>query len=114
MTKLVSFGGVARSNEIPQRLLLGVRNPDRRQVATPKQSREFLRVATICLHPVSCLDRNQRRRDHVALDAHLRELPVEPVPAGTSLVADVQLASALQLLDRPTHRVGTIWNGSHR
>src|SRR5580658_8842252 len=34
MTKLVSLGGMARSNQISQGLLLGVGNPDRREVAT--------------------------------------------------------------------------------
>src|ERR1700722_10406016 len=68
MTKLVSLGGMTRSNQIPQGLLLGIGNPDRRQIATPKETRELLRVSTIRLYPVACLDRDERRRDHVALD----------------------------------------------
>ena len=77
MAKLVSLRCVTRSNEISQRLLLGVGNPHRREIAAPKQTRELLRVPAVGLYSVSCLDRDERRRDDVALDAHLRELPVE-------------------------------------
>jgi hypothetical protein len=40
VTKLVSFGGMTRSNKIPQSLLLGVGNPDRRQIAAAKEPRD--------------------------------------------------------------------------
>ena len=114
MTKLVPLRRVARPNKIAQGLLLGVGNPHGCQIPAPKQTRELLRVPAVGLYPVSRLDRDERRGDHVALDPHLRELPVDAVPARTGLVADLKLASALQLLDRPTNRLGPIGDRPHR
>jgi hypothetical protein len=42
VTKLVSFGGMTRSNKIPQSLLLGVGNPDCGQVTTAKEPCELV------------------------------------------------------------------------
>src|SRR5487761_2062638 len=114
MTKLVPFRRVARPNEIAQGLLLDVGDPHRGEVTAPKKTRELLCVPAIRLYSVSRLDRDERRRDDIALDSHLRELPVETVTARTGLVADVKLASALQLLERPTNCVGSIGDRSHR
>ena len=114
VTKLVSFGGVPRSNQVAQGLLFGVGDPDRRQVTASMQTCELLGVSAIRLYPVARLDRAEGRRDHVALDPHLRELPVQTVPARTGLVADPQLSFALQLLDRPSYRLAAVGNRSHR
>src|SRR5438105_2122755 len=87
MTKLVTLGSVARTNEVPQRLLLCIGDPDRREIPTPMKPRELFGVATVRLYSVSRLHRNERRRDHLALHPHLRKLPVQAVPAWPSLVA---------------------------
>ena len=65
---------------------------------------EFLGVAAIGLHPVAGLLGNQRRRDDLAVDAQLGQLPVECIPGGPGLVADLEiLGAALRLvsLTRP-------------
>ena len=41
LAKLVALRRVARPNEIPQGLLLGVGNPDCREIAAPKKAREL-------------------------------------------------------------------------
>jgi hypothetical protein len=42
VTKLVSFGGMTRSNEVSQRLLFRVGNPDCGQVTTAKEPCELV------------------------------------------------------------------------
>ncbi len=114
MTKLIPLRRVARSNKIAQGLLLSVGNPYGGEITAPKETRELLRIPAIRLYLVPRFDRDERWRDDVALDSHLGELPVEAVPARTGLVADVKLASRLQLLDHPPNRVGPIGDRSHR
>ncbi len=115
MTKLIPLRRVARSNKIAQGLLLSVGNPYGGEITAPKETRELLRIPAIRLYLVPRFDRDERRRDHVALDAHLGELPVEPVPARTGLVADVKSClPSPTLLDHPPNRVGPIGDRSHR
>jgi hypothetical protein len=64
---------------------------------------ELLGVATIGLHLVASLLRNQRRCDDLAVDAQLGELPVQGIARGTGLVADLEILAAAQLLDELAH-----------
>jgi hypothetical protein len=60
--KLVALGGVPCANQVPQRLLLDIRDPNRREIPAAKQARKLLRIAPTGLHPVPRLDRDERRR----------------------------------------------------
>jgi hypothetical protein len=57
--------------------MIGVRHPDGRQLSGSMKTGEHGGVTTICLHPIACLRRNQRRRHHVAPMAQARNLAVQ-------------------------------------
>lgn len=86
----VTFGSLSPAHQISQRFVLRVRNPDRRQVAAAMTASQLLGVSTVRLDPLARLLRCERRGDHIARDAHLRELPVESVARWPRLVADAK------------------------
>jgi hypothetical protein len=51
-------------HQIAHRLVCGIGDPDRRQLAGAVQLGQHQRVATVGLDPISRLDRDQRRRHH--------------------------------------------------
>jgi hypothetical protein len=65
-TTLILLRHEPSAHEIAQRLMLGVRDPDGREVTVSVTPREFLGVATVRLHAVSGLHRDQRGRDDFA------------------------------------------------
>src|ERR1039458_9427712 len=97
---LISFRGRSLTNQISQSLVLECGHPDRREVAGLVRLGELFSVATISLHLVAGLLRNQRRCDDFAVDAQLGELPVQRIARGTGLVADLEILAAAQLLDK--------------
>ena len=84
---LVSLRGRPRADEVPQRLVGRVGNPHSRQRPALVAEGQLLRVPTVRLDLVARLPRNQRRRDDIALDTHLRQLPVQRVAGRPGLVA---------------------------
>ena len=51
---------------------------------------------------------NERRCDDLAVDAQLRELPVQSVAGWAGFVADLEILAASQLLDELAHGLGPI------
>src|SRR5271167_2947621 len=85
--------------------MIGVGRPDGRQLSSSMKTGEHGRVATICLHPIARLCRNQRWRHHIAPMAEACELTMDAVAARSGLITKRQrLAGApktvAQLADR--------------
>src|SRR4029079_12226263 len=94
--------------QITHRLVTFIRNPDRRQIAGAQLLRQTERVAPVGLHPVARLLWDQRRRNHNALMTQALDLPIEPIPSRTRLVAERQpLISGGKLL----HQLGCRYSG---
>jgi hypothetical protein len=64
------------SNQIAERLVFLIGNPDSRQFASAVTSRQFQRIQSICLHPVSGFFGNERRSDYFAIHTEANELPI--------------------------------------
>jgi hypothetical protein len=104
VAKLIFLGRLARPHQIAQSLVCGVRNPHRSQLAGAVTSRQLFRIAAVRLHPIPGLARHQRRRNHFARHAQLRELPVQHVTGWPSLVATLQPPDWPQLADHLPYR----------
>ena len=72
----------AQPAQVTHGFMIGVRHPDGRQLSNSMKTGEHGRVATICLHPIARLRRNQRRSHHVALMAEACELAMNAIAAG--------------------------------
>lgn len=108
--QLILFRCFPRAHEIPQRLLGGIGHVHRRELAGAITTRELERIAAIRLHAIARFRRDQRRRDHLAGDAKLRQLPVEHVPAGPGFIADPQLGRRAERAQPLGDRLRTIGN----
>jgi hypothetical protein len=76
---LVLFRCGSSSHEVAQRFMRGIGNPHRGEQSAAVALGKLERVATIGLDALAGLLRNERRRDHFALDPELGELPEERV-----------------------------------
>ena len=88
---------VTAAAQIPHRLLFRGRRMHLGQRPRAQHHRELLRIASVRLHSVPGLDRDQRRRHHDAIHVQLSKLALQHVPAGSRLVADPQLSDGLAL-----------------
>ncbi|CDX42542.1 hypothetical protein MPLSOD_410009 [Mesorhizobium sp. SOD10] len=70
--------------------MIGVGHPDGRLLTGPMKAGEHGGVATVRLHPIARIPRNQRRRHHVAPMAEARELAMNAIAARASLIAKRQ------------------------
>src|SRR5512134_521890 len=93
----------SRSHQITKGFMLRVGNPDRGERATLVALGESLRVAPVGLDALSSFFRDERWGHHLALDAQLRELPVQRVAGGSRLVANLQTVGSLELFDELSH-----------
>ena len=108
MAQLIFLGGFAGSHQIAQRLMVRIRNPDRRQFAGAVTARQLLGVPAVGLHPLSGLGGNQGRRDHLTCHTQLRELPIQHISGWAGLVAALQPFGPTQFRDHLSHRLQTI------
>src|SRR6516164_3905526 len=79
------------AHQVAHRLMSGVRDPYRRQLARPIQSRQADRIPPIGLHPLAGSLWDQRGRDHDAVVLAGRQLTLNAVAAWPCLVAEPQL-----------------------
>ena len=79
-----------RPHQVAERLVTGIRHPNRRELAGPVQGRQHDRVAPVRLDPLTGFARDPRRRDHDAFLATSAQVPVYPIAAGSGLVAEPQ------------------------
>jgi hypothetical protein len=82
--------------------------PSDHRIAT----RQLLSIPPICLYPITCLDRYQRGRHNLALNAHLCELPVHDVARRPRLITSSQLLCRAKLPDHLANRLSTVRNRS--
>ena len=80
----------AQADQIAHGFMIGVRNPDGHQLSSPMKTGEYGRIATICLHPIARLRRNQRRRHHIAPMAKACELTMNAIAARAGLITKRQ------------------------
>src|SRR2546426_10398836 len=60
-SELIFLGGLARADQVAQRLVRRVRNPHRREIPAAEAPRQAFRIATVSLDAVAGLDRHQGR-----------------------------------------------------
>ena len=85
-----SVARAAQPDQIAHGFMIGVRHPDGRQLSSPMKTGQHGGVATICLHPITRLHRNQRRRHYVAPMAEACELPINAIAARSGLITKRQ------------------------
>ena len=93
-------GRKTRAYEIADRLMSRIRDPDRRQFARPMQLGQADRVPAVGLDPVSRFARDQRRSHDDALMPGEGQLPLNPIAAGSGLVAEPKRAPNARQLHR--------------
>ena len=108
----------AQPDQIAHGFMIGVRHPDGRQLSGSMKTGEHGRVATICLHPIARLRRNQRRRHHVAPMAEACELAMNAITARSGLITKRQRLArtpetVAQLADRARF-IGNLAKVFHR
>jgi Resolvase, N terminal domain len=97
-------GRDAGAHQIANRLMSFVGHPDQRQVAGAVQPGQFQSIVAVILDANALLGWGMRRRDDGALVPQPGELALKAISAGTSLVAEIQLAVvAGELLDQLQH-----------
>jgi hypothetical protein len=80
----------AQPDQVAHGFMIRVRHPDGRQLSGSMKPRQHGGVATIGLHPIARLCRNQRRRHHFAAMAEACELPMNAIAARFSLITKRQ------------------------
>ena len=78
------------AHQVAHRLVPGVRNPHRRQLACPMQPRQTGRISPIRLDPVARPFRDQRRSDHDAFVPAPRQATLDAIAARPRLIAEPQ------------------------
>jgi hypothetical protein len=78
--------GAAQPDQVAHGFMIGVGHPDGRQLSSPMKTGEHGRVATIRLHPIARLRRNQRRRHHVASMTKACELAINAIAAWSGFI----------------------------
>ena len=104
----IVLGSGALADEIAQCLVLGCGHPDRSEVAALIGASQLLGIAAIGFDLVARLLGDERRCNDLAVDAEVRELPVQGVARGTGFVADLQVLAAAELVDELAHCLGTV------
>ncbi len=66
--QLMLLGCLTRPYQVPQRLR--IQNLHYCQIAGTMAAHQLLGIVPVRLHPIACLHRNQRLRDHFALDTN--------------------------------------------
>ena len=112
--QLIFLRRLAGAYHVPQRLVRGVRDPHRRQVARAVAPCQFQGVAPIRLDTVAGLHRDQGGRDDLASHTEGRQLPIEDIPGGARLVTRAQLFGGSKALHQFTDRFRAIRNHPHR
>jgi len=84
--EFVDLGIRSRSHQVTECLVLPIGHPDRRQIATPQQTRKLEGIPSIGLDLVAWPNWDERRRNNDALDAHFRQLPMQRIARRPRLV----------------------------
>lgn len=111
--ELILLRHFPRAHEIPQRFGRRIRHPHRGEIPGPIAARKLRGIFAIRLHAIPRLRRNQARRDHIAMHAERRELPVQRIPGRPSFVADAQRRWPAELRDQLPHGLWAIPNRPH-
>jgi hypothetical protein len=75
-------------------------------------ARQLQRIPPIGLDAISRLLRNQRWRNHIALDSQLRQLPVEYEARRAGFIAGPQMFGRSKLADELADRIFTVGDRS--
>src|ERR1700722_10476528 len=108
---LILLGCFAGTHQISQGLGTFIRNPYRCQISGSITTCQLLSIPPIRLYPITRLDRYQRGRHNLALDAEFCQLPVHHVARWSCLITGSQLlcrASFLIILRIDSARFGIV------
>jgi len=111
---LLSLHVITRPGQVAHGLLLGIRHPDRRQIATAGQPGQLEGIPPIGLDPFAGRLRNPRGRHHLDVVAARQQLAVQTIPTGPGLIDKLQLAPAITLAEPsnltldPLGRIGNL------
>jgi hypothetical protein len=94
----------AGAAQVPDRLLRLGGNADSDQLPGAVQPRQPAAVSRIGLDPVPRCGGDQRRRDHLAADAHAVKQPGELKASRAGLIAGSQPAGTAEAGNQPAHR----------
>ncbi len=106
--ELVLLGRLAGPHEIPQRFVGRVRDPDWGEVAGPVAVGELGGVASVGLHPIPRLGRDEGGGDDVTVHPEFGQLPVEHVAAGARLITHPELLARAELPDQLGDGLGDV------
>ena len=84
---------LTRSDEITDRLVGLIRNPDRGQFTGAVQLGKIDRIPPVSLDPLAWLSRDQRWRDDGAFVSRFRELSLNAVTAWSGFITEPQFSS---------------------
>ena len=109
---LILLGCFAGTHQVSQGFGTFIRNPHRRQISGSIATCQLLCIPPIRLYPITCLDRYQRGRDNLAVNAQLRQLPVHDVVRWAGLITGSQPLCRAKLLDQLAYRLSAVRNRS--
>jgi hypothetical protein len=95
---------ITGADQIPQPLLRWRGSRHKEKLSRAIQTHELLGVAPIGLHAVTCPNRDQRRRDHIARHAHAAQQPLKLIATRARLICHRQPLRSAQSLDEATNR----------
>jgi hypothetical protein len=106
--QLITLGGKPGTYSVAQGLVGRIRHPDRRQIAGSVTARQLLGVAPVGLDAIGGLRRHEVRRDDVAGDPHLAQLPVQHVLRRSRFIAHAQGSGPAELAHQFPDRLGPV------
>src|ERR1700751_3969131 len=96
---------------VRRRLAGGLRRPHSCEFASPMQSRQRDRIASVRLHPLARPFRDQGRSNHHAVVTESPDLTIKPVSCRPGFKADLQpVVSVRKSLHRPLDRQRSVLN----
>lgn len=112
---LVLLGSFAGADQIAQRFMVSVGDPDRAEITTSVGTRQLLGVAAVRLDSITGHLGDERWCDHIAVNAEASQLPVQDVSGREAgFVADPKASRVPELADELADRIRAVGNHPQR
>jgi hypothetical protein len=109
-SRLILPGCFAGTHKIAQRFGPLIGDPYRREIPGSVTAHQLLGIPSIRLYPITCLHKHQRGCHNLALDAQLRQLPVQNVARRSGFLTGSQPGYRTTLLDQLADRLSAVRN----